>query len=444
MVTGDITLPDCGIGGTARRRLASEGLTAVVHCAGLTRFESHLAAEAHRHNVEGTRRVHALARALGAESFHHLSTAFVAGDCRETFGEADLERGQGFNNPYEASKFEAERWLRRVHRPGERLWIHRPGIVVGGQPLGPGQGAGTVYTFLRALHFLRCCWRRDPARLAAAGAVQGPEGLHLPLRIEGDPSLRVNLVSIERVTEGVVAALERPEPGLVCRSLLGRDYSLERLRHEFGRAMGITGTRLVAAGAWEERAMSPLERSFRRTTHSYLPYLRRMPRFPDEEKRGAELDPARLACGFRSLLEGEAEAGLGAQALDLLQVRGPDDYFHCLLDRRLGQSFLERVRFVDCRVRFLLEGSPRFARTLHFHRGRVRYCDADERSWDFCYRLPRPLFEAIIRGRTGIREAFFAGRVRISGDKEAALKFGYLFDDHFRHLEERVLEELCA
>ncbi|RME34735.1 MAG: NAD-dependent epimerase/dehydratase family protein [Gammaproteobacteria bacterium] len=441
---GDITLPDCGLEAAVRRRLAREGVAAVIHCAGLTRFGSHLADEAQRHNLEGTRNVHALSRALDAGQFHHVSTAFVAGDASGTFDQEALDRGQGFHNPYEASKFAAELHLRQVHRAGEVLRIHRPSIVVGGHPLGLNQGASTVYTFLKALHFLRCCWRRDPGRMACWGVEEGETGLHLPMRVEGDPGLTVNLVSIDQVVEGIAASLDRPRPGLSSRTILGQDYTLERLRHEFSRAMGITGIRLVDAAAWREREMTPIERNFRRATASYLPYLRGSPRFPDCEKAaGWPVDPGRLARQFRRLLEDD-RAGLGSQAMELLQVRGPEDYFHCLLDRRVGHSFLERIRFIDCRARFLVEDIPPFDRILHFRGGEVRYCDPDEREWDFCYRLDRPLFEAIVRGEEEIRRAFFAGRVRINGDKEAALKFGFLFDDHCRHLEQRVLEEVCA
>ncbi len=80
-----------------------------VHAAGLTRFEARLADELALHNFGGTRHAFALARALGISAFHHLSTAYVAGTARGAFGPADLEVGQQFHNPYEETKFAAEK-----------------------------------------------------------------------------------------------------------------------------------------------------------------------------------------------------------------------------------------------------------------------------------------------------------------------------------------------
>ena len=45
-----------------------------------------------------------------------MSTAYVAGDHSGDFAELDRDLGQGFNNTYEQSKWEAERLVRRARR----------------------------------------------------------------------------------------------------------------------------------------------------------------------------------------------------------------------------------------------------------------------------------------------------------------------------------------
>ncbi len=42
------------------------------------------------------------------ERFDYISTAYVAGNSRGIFDENSLDKGQGFSNSYERSKFEAE------------------------------------------------------------------------------------------------------------------------------------------------------------------------------------------------------------------------------------------------------------------------------------------------------------------------------------------------
>ena len=49
--------------------------------------------------------------------YAHISTAYVAGTHRGEFSEEQLDVGQGFRNPYEQSKFEAEQLVHAHDRP---------------------------------------------------------------------------------------------------------------------------------------------------------------------------------------------------------------------------------------------------------------------------------------------------------------------------------------
>ncbi len=134
VVEGDVSQPLCGITDGLLSELKQAKPLAFLHSAGLTRFDAHLADDLKRHNVAGTQHAYELCAVLGIPEFHHLSTAFVAGTSDHVWQESDLDCGQGFRNPYEKSKFEAESYLHNISSDGTpKIVIYRPSIVVGGQ-----------------------------------------------------------------------------------------------------------------------------------------------------------------------------------------------------------------------------------------------------------------------------------------------------------------------
>src|SRR5918992_1232316 len=111
-VAGDIERPGLGLARHRADALADE-VTTVVHCAASVSFGLSLR-DSRRVNVDGTRHVLELAeRCSGLERMSYVSTAYVAGEPRRLFQEDQLDVGQSFRNPYERSKFEAERMVRR-------------------------------------------------------------------------------------------------------------------------------------------------------------------------------------------------------------------------------------------------------------------------------------------------------------------------------------------
>ena len=80
-------------------------------------------------NVDGTRHALALAEAVGAGCFHHVSSVAAAGDFRGVFDESMFAEGQHLPSPYHATKYEAERIVREQ---AEMPWrVYRPAVVVG-------------------------------------------------------------------------------------------------------------------------------------------------------------------------------------------------------------------------------------------------------------------------------------------------------------------------
>src|SRR5262245_12240281 len=131
-IPADLCTPGMGLN-EAQREWLAERTSQVIHCAASVSFEMGLP-ESRVVNVEGTRRLLALAGFArlcgGLDCFTHISTAYVAGTHRGGFGERDLDRGQGFRNAYERTKFEAES-LVRSRAPSLPVQVLRPSIVVG-------------------------------------------------------------------------------------------------------------------------------------------------------------------------------------------------------------------------------------------------------------------------------------------------------------------------
>jgi long-chain acyl-CoA synthetase len=160
----DIERPGLGLD-VARSEALAERVSTVIHCAASVSFSLGLE-ESRRVNVAGTGRMTELAercaeRGDGLERFSYVSTAYVAGAHAGEFDEDSLDVGQSFRNPYERSKFEAERLLRE-RAAGLPLQVLRPSIVVGDSRTGWTSSFNVLYPPLRA--FARGAIPALPAR----------------------------------------------------------------------------------------------------------------------------------------------------------------------------------------------------------------------------------------------------------------------------------------
>ena len=243
--------------------------------------------------------------------------------------------------------------------------------------------------------------------------------------------------------QGLVTAMEK----YTVVPLLGNDFSLVELHDAFCHALGIKGVRFVDNSDFEQAKRTIIEENFFRATLSYQPYLFAAPVFADEEKSmGTGINIEKIAVDFCELLEARAaekqRGALNRLALHTLGITGPQDYFHRFVNGQLGEGFLKRIPYVDTKIRFLIRGEPDFDQVIHFDRGSIRY--VKEMKFDCSYELNQPLFNDIVNGRTDLKHAFFDGMVRIGGDRETALKFGFLFSDYFQDIDERIIEELAG
>jgi len=168
---------------------------AIVHCAASVEFKRPLD-ELRRTNVDGVSALLDFARGCPRlRRFIHASTICVCGDRTGIIPEAPLAEAPHFVNPYEQSKWEAERLVLGAGLPVE---IVRLAIVAGSERDGSVRRPGALH---HALYWLY-------------------KGL-IPM-IPGAANSRVDLVSTE-FAAGVIAATLRtaPEPGRIVHASAG-------------------------------------------------------------------------------------------------------------------------------------------------------------------------------------------------------------------------------
>jgi thioester reductase-like protein len=225
-IAGDVTSPGLGMD-VAERAAAAEEVTAVMHCAASISFDLPLD-EARQINVEGTREIIGFAREAkasgGLDRFIHVSTAYVAGITKGTFGEDQLDAGQAFRNTYEQTKWEAE----HVVNDASDLdaVIARPSIVMGESGSGWTPAFNVLYWPIRA--FSRGLFESVPAR---------PEAL-------------VDVVPVDYVADALVFLLEHPSSTGVVNLVSGGDAcSVDDLVGMTSAAFGRDRPPVVAPGS---------------------------------------------------------------------------------------------------------------------------------------------------------------------------------------------------
>jgi len=153
VVRGDVAQDNLGLSKNTYLRLV-KNVTSIYHSAAICEFGTPLSV-IRKPNVGGTKNI--LDFALAAQKngmlkrVHHISTIAVAGDRSGTFYEKDLDLGQGFNNSYEQSKFEAEKLVEKYRKAGLPVTIYRPSIIVGDSKTGYTNNFKMLY---QPLHLL--------------------------------------------------------------------------------------------------------------------------------------------------------------------------------------------------------------------------------------------------------------------------------------------------
>ncbi len=187
-VEGDVLSENCGVttGGLPRP-------DQFWHVAASLRYEERYAAEIFRTNVEGTRNALALARSSGVDRhFNYVSTAYVSG-CRMGLIREEISSGQTPNNPYEASKIQAEGLVQQSLDLRPRIF--RPSIVIGHSiTRRVSSGFSGLYGFIKRVLRLRQLLDRIQDGLASRAG----------LRVIADPNALLNIIPVDVVARQLV------------------------------------------------------------------------------------------------------------------------------------------------------------------------------------------------------------------------------------------------
>ena len=215
-IEGDVERPDFGIEAKELERLRKE-LTHVVHCAASVSFDDPYPSS-FRANVLGCRNALAFSKrvqaAPGSRFVGHVAieTSYIHGRRKRSIAQEDaLQFPRHFyNNYYELTKAMASIETDRALVAGLRVTQLLPSIVIGHTRTGNNRGDtkvlnAPVNAFGRAQEALAELGRDAADRLRAL--VVGRIATSFP----ADRSAELNLVPVDRVATGILAALTAPE-----------------------------------------------------------------------------------------------------------------------------------------------------------------------------------------------------------------------------------------
>jgi len=215
-IAGDVEAPRLGVSDEDFARLAGS-LTHVIHCAASVSFDDPYP-KSYRANVSGT--LNALAFSLALQSapdspfVAHLAieTSYIHGRQRRQEAQEDeiVFPRNFYNNYYELTKamasIETERFM--LER-GLRVVQLCPAIVIGESRAGNNRGDTKVVNAP-----VNVFGRAHQALTSSAGAwfdrTRAAMLARMACIFPGDPSAELNLIPVDRVVAGIVAALKRP------------------------------------------------------------------------------------------------------------------------------------------------------------------------------------------------------------------------------------------
>jgi len=293
VIEGDISQARLGLQENSLRRVLAT-TDAVWHCAASLSFEEEQREEIFRLNVGGTKEVLQLVSQTSSRRLHHVSTAYVAG-VKEVATESEINTGQRFRNPYEASKCEAEVLVADTHRSKAiDARIYRPSIVIGDSKTGRATHFHGVYAFIRGLFTAAARLRRKTS---------GDGSVHLPVRVLGKTTTTLNFVPIDYVVKGMVHIGHDPATS-------GGTFHLANpyptpndlwLPH-ICRLLHVTGVELVDQIAFDAVPQTKMEALFQKQMAFYYMYLQGEPRFDCsrtlEALRGTGIDCPKVTVEF--------------------------------------------------------------------------------------------------------------------------------------------------
>ena len=179
-VVGDLGQPMLGVSKAEQKKLAGK-IKHFFHLAAVYDLgadaESQIVA-----NIDGTRNAVALANAIKAGVFQHVSSIAAAGMYEGVFREDMFDEAENLDHPYFATKHDSEKIVRKE---AEMPWrVYRPGLVVGDSRTGEMDKIDGPYYFFKLIQRMRSIL---PPWMPAVG-------------IEGG---RINIVPVDFVVDAI-------------------------------------------------------------------------------------------------------------------------------------------------------------------------------------------------------------------------------------------------
>lgn len=258
----------------------ADSVDAILHSAGNTELDADLE-NLRGTNVAGTARILELAQAGAREpDLFHVSTAFVAGQRRSgTIYETEFGDGDGFENNYERSKFEAESLVRDwAGRTGRRVVVLRPSALVMDRPPHPDFP-------LHPLSFLSTSAEGAMRLLGVSGR---PLRTTLSLRLRGDLGGHLNYMPVGEAADEMVRLVRLAPAGLTTYHVVhNHDVSVQTLADLFNAVSPIPVT--IVDGPIENPNL--LERRLR-WANGFMPYLQHSRTFDTTAARAVIGEPS--------------------------------------------------------------------------------------------------------------------------------------------------------
>ena len=399
----------------------------VIHAAACVSFKARPNGDPVKTNAEGTASLFRLLNGGKLKHWVQVSTAYVAGRRAGRVYEEDRHHGP-FRNPYEASKWQAEQFLRQqAVATGLKLTICRPGIVVGEFASGRTISYEGFYRPLRLLRLLAERFKEKPGSL----------GRDVSLRLELDPRGIRNLVPVDWVARQTVELAKAAAEGVRTFHLTPAEPTRNaEVVSAIRTAWGSRGIVFSAPMAPERRTR--WERLFYANLSSLGPYWAEETEFDSTNlSRTLPDDPApridsaaivRLVRFADADDWGASSASRPARPTAVFPCR---QYVERFLFDRVKQSSLPRLTQLDVTVALSLSGPGGGTWNCRFDRGELSdISPGDVSSAEVIYASDSGTFGRIVCGELPPAEAFFDRRFEIHGDVEMGLKLATIFG-HF-------------
>lgn len=207
------------------------GTTIIFHCAADVNLGKDPTGRTYRINYNGTENMVKLAQLLKVKEFHYVGTAYIAGKLIGTAFE-NMPIDNGFNNPYEESKFKAEMLVRNSGIP---FTIYRPAIITGRRSDGRIRKPLAFYRILEFLGKLK-------SHYCTKHHIDHTGWANLQINFATVPSEHVYFVPIDYVQEAIAALFQQPVNNQAYHITGESPLSTHQIENSICRVLRLDGT----------------------------------------------------------------------------------------------------------------------------------------------------------------------------------------------------------